>query len=1158
LLIANRGEIALRIGRAAAELDIRSVCLVTPEDVSSLHAVAADEAVEVQSYLDVSAVVRAAVDTNCTMLHPGYGFLSERPELARLCDEAGIAFIGPTTETLATLGDKVAARALAQKLNIPVARASDAPCRSADEVRASVRSFGLQYPLMLKAVGGGGGRGIRPVHDEAALDEAFVACTREADLIDAVGGVFVEEMLQDARHIEVQLLGDGRGGLVHLLERDCSVQRRRQKLIEMSPALGLDEATRERIFAHTLAIGRACLYRSAGTCEFLVRPDGSEVFLECNPRIQVEHPVSEEATGVDIVRSQLQIASGASLADLGLGSQAMVRRHHAAIQARIQMVVPGRVAAYSEPGGMGIRVDGALYSGYTPPVTYDPLLAKLIARAPIPHGGDGGGRWRVESSAAELARRRLLRSCAEMHIGGSVRTNLEELARILESDAFKSGAWTTSMLDAEDEARHAAAGAAHESARKSSTHDGEGHGSSGSRAELLDGAMAPSRANPSNVAQPSNAPKAALEGCLLVLSPVNGQVIESGDAAKPGAELEPGQTILVVSSMKMEFVVKAPSAGTLVELLVPQGQLVHAQEPVALLRLAERSSQPQLPEVTGALDEAGEALDDPPRADLARVLERRALISDAGRAVADPKFSDKVSKRRQRGQRTARENVDALVDQGSFFEYGRFAVAAQRGRRSLDDLIKTTPADGLVCGVGSINEATFGPACSRAAVVAYDATVLAGTQGVFNHMKLDRMLHLAESQRLPLVLLAEGGGGRPGDVDVDPIINSMLAVPTFRSMGRLSGLVPTVGIASGYCFAGNAALLGSCDVVIATRGSNIGMAGPAMVEGGGLGKVPAHAIGPCAEQVTAGVVDLVASDESEACELAKRYLSFFQGALPRPAGGFGHADQQRLRAIVPLNRKRLYEVRDVIETLADEGSWLELRRGYALGVVSGLMRVNGQPLGVLANSPSHLGGALDSDGALKAARFMELCDAFELPLLLLCDTPGFMVGPESERTGAVRKMSRLFTVASSLTVPYFTIVLRKAYGLGAMAMSGGMSVGSNVFHASWPSAEAGPMGPEGAVELGFAKELAAAAAVPLVGKRARQALFDKLMSRGLERADAISVARTLETDDVIDPAESRDWIQHGLQSAAQAKGSPSQTAWRVRDSKRKRPCVSPW
>ena len=290
MLIANRGEIALRIGRAAAELDIHSVSLVTPEDVSSLHAVAADEAVEVQSYLDVSAVVRAAVDTNCTMLHPGYGFLSERPELARLCDEAGIAFIGPTTETLATLGDKVAARALAQKLNIPVARASDAPCRSADEVRASVRSFCLQYPLMLKAVGGGGGRGIRPVHDEAALDEAFVACTREADLIDAVGGVFVEEMLQDARHIEVQLLGDGRGGLVHLLERDCSVQRRRQKLIEMSPALGLDEATRERIFAHTLAIGHACMYRSAGTCEFLVRPDGSEVFLECNPRIQEPNP----------------------------------------------------------------------------------------------------------------------------------------------------------------------------------------------------------------------------------------------------------------------------------------------------------------------------------------------------------------------------------------------------------------------------------------------------------------------------------------------------------------------------------------------------------------------------------------------------------------------------------------------------------------------------------------------------------------------------------------------------------------------------------------------------------------------------------------------------------------------------------------------------
>mmetsp|Transcript_19602 Transcript_19602/g.62885 ORF Transcript_19602/g.62885 Transcript_19602/m.62885 type:complete len:423 (+) Transcript_19602:608-1876(+) len=422
------------------------------------------------------------------------------------------------------------------------------------------------------------------------------------------------------------------------------------------------------------------------------------------------------------------------------------------------------------------------------------------------------------------------------------------------------------------------------------------------------------------------------------------------------------------------------------------------------------------------------------------------------------------------------------------------------------------------------------------------------------------MLALAEQQRLPLLLLAEGGGGRPGDVDIDPIYNSQLAVSTFRQMGRLSGRVPLVGVASGFCFAGNAALLGMCDVVIATEGANIGMAGPAMVAGGGLGQVAASAIGPSAEQARNGVVDLLAADDAEATALARRYLGFFQGPLPPPAT---FADQRLLRAAVPENRKRAFAVRPIIETLVDESSWLELRREFGRGLVSGLARVDGRPIGVIANSSAHLGGAIDSDGALKAARFMELCDAFDVPLLFLCDTPGFMVGPESERGAAVRKMSRLFAVGSSLSVPFFTLVLRRAYGLGAMAMSGGLAVGPNVFHASWPSAEAGPMGLEGAIELGFAKELAAAGSVPLVGEAARRRLHESLLHTGLERAGATSVARTLETDDVIDPADSRAWIVHGLDAAAvpaeRGDGGADAAAWRTRrDGQKRRPCVSPW
>ena len=1188
VLIANRGEIALRIARAANELGISSVALVAPADRASLHATAADAVVEIPCYNDASNIIRAAQEHACDAVHPGYGFLSESAAFARQCEQAGVTFIGPSPATLKTLGDKVAARELAQQLAIPVAPASPTPCVDADEVRRAMAAHDISFPVMLKAVGGGGGRGMRPVHDPKELDGLFAACTREADAIGAAGGVFVEQLVTDAQHVEVQLLGDGGSGLVHLFERDCSVQRRRQKLIESSPAIGIDEATRQRLFDHALAIGHACQYRSAGTCEFLVR-GGREVFLEFNPRIQVEHPVSEEVTGIDIVRAQLLIAGGASLASIGLPSQAAVHRQHAAIQARVQMVTPGHVATYSEGGGIGIRVDGSLYPGYLPPTCYDPLLVKVIARAPV-HGDAHSG--------LELARRRLLRACGELHVGGSVRTNLAELAEILRSDEFEAGAWSTARLDEADAAGHALA-----------------LGPRGARADLLDGALAssaasaqPQGASPvvaspvvaSPVAPPVAPPVAAAaaaaaaapEGCMWVVSSVTGQVVAADDAASVGDAVQAGETLAVISSMKMEFAVPAPCAGLLEKVLVGAGKQVALGEAIALLRHGEslgekgRSSigEGQAGEGQAGEGQGGQAgqgsaaaaegqggaaaaaegaawaerigldvdLDGPPRPDLARVLERRRLTTDEGRS-ADGKFVERLAKRSQRGQRTARVNVASLVDDGSFYEYGRFAVAAQRGRRSLDDLMRRTPADGMVCGIGSVNGAAFGPTQSKTALMAYDATVLAGTQGVFNHWKTDRILQLCHAQRLPLILLAEGGGGRPGDVDADLLLNSALSVPTFRSMGSLSGLVPLVGIASGFCFAGNAALLGACDVVIATAGSNIGMAGPAMIEGGGLGKVDPSEIGPCSEQAANGVVDLVAADEAQACELARNYLSYFQGALP--AGATTQcADQRLLRSLVPQNRKRLYDVRRVVATLADEGSWLELRRGFAPGLVSGLLRIEGRPVGVVANSSEQLGGAVSSDGALKAARFMELCDAFDIPMLMLCDTPGFMVGPESERTAAVRKMARLFGVASSLSVPFFSLVLRRAYGLGAMAMTGGMSVGANSFHASWPSAEAGPMGLEGAVELGFANELATASKVPLLGEAARQALFNKLLAKGLERAEALSVARTLETDDVIDPADSRDWIVHGLDMAGATGGGE----WRKRGAARRRSCVSPW
>jgi acetyl-CoA carboxylase carboxyltransferase component len=369
------------------------------------------------------------------------------------------------------------------------------------------------------------------------------------------------------------------------------------------------------------------------------------------------------------------------------------------------------------------------------------------------------------------------------------------------------------------------------------------------------------------------------------------------------------------------------------------------------------------------------------------------------------------------------------------------------------------------------------------------------------------------------VFFTEGGGGRPGDTDGMGV--SGLDCMAFRLFGELSGLVPLVAVNSGYCFAGNAALLGCCDVVIATANSNIGMGGPAMIEGGGLGVVDPKDIGPMDVQVANGVVDVAVADEAEAVAVAKQYLAFFQGA----SNVWEAADQRALRHAVPENRVRIYDMRAVIDGLADVGSVLELRRHFGLGMITALARVEGKPIGIIANNPVHLSGAIDRDGADKAARFMQLCDAFDIPILTLCDTPGMMVGPEAEATALVRHVSRLFVTGASVTVPMFTIIVRKGYGLGAQAMAGG-SFKSPVFTVAWPTGELGGMGLEGAVKLGYRKELDA-----IEDPDERERTYQEMVERMYQHGKALSASTYYEIDDVIDPADSRRWIAMGLASS---------------------------
>jgi acetyl-CoA carboxylase carboxyltransferase component len=583
-----------------------------------------------------------------------------------------------------------------------------------------------------------------------------------------------------------------------------------------------------------------------------------------------------------------------------------------------------------------------------------------------------------------------------------------------------------------------------------------------------------------------------------IQSPLQAQLVQW--LAAPGANVNAGDVLVILEAMKMEHEIRASEAGCVGELFFQAGETVAEGEVLcALMPVADVASQAVAPAASAAAAPIAEE-----RTDLQKLQSRLAFTQDAARPEA-------VAKRHATGLRTARENIADLCDPDSFVEYGALAVAAQSRRRTADDLMRNTPADGMVTGIGCIHG-------QRVVVMAYDFTVLAGTQGMRNHQKTDRMLGVALQNKLPVVLFAEGGGGRPGDVDVAIVAGLNLA--TFASFARLNGQVPVVGVVAGRCFAGNAALLGCCDVIIATTDSNIGMGGPAMVEGGGLGVFKPEQIGPSGVQHGNGVIDVLVDNESQAVSAARHYLSCFQGTQSE----WQAPPADALRHVVPENRVRVYDTRAAMQGIADEGSLLPLRTGFGVGIHTALARIAGRPVGLMANNPLHLGGAIDADAADKAARFMQLCNAHGLPIVSLVDTPGFMVGPDTEALGQVRHVSRMFVAAAHLRVPLLSVVLRKGYGLGAMAMTGG-GFHETLSTVAWPTGEFGGMGLEGAVRLGYRKELEALPEGP-----EREALFEQLLAQQYDNGSAINMAATLEIDAVIDPAQTRDWLVAGLES----------------------------
>jgi acetyl/propionyl-CoA carboxylase alpha subunit/acetyl-CoA carboxylase carboxyltransferase component len=1071
VLIANRGEIAIRIARAAAEMGLSTVAVFAEDDDRSLHVKAADQAVALKgagpkAYLDIEGVITAALTSGCDAIHPGYGFLSENAAFAKACAAAGIAFIGPAPEVLEAFGDKAKARELAGKAGIGLVPGTDPLA-----LKEAQAFLGKQGAIMLKAVAGGGGRGMRVVRKADELEAAFSACAREAETAFGSGALYAEKLVENARHIEVQVAGDGTRA-VAVGERDCSLQRRHQKIIEIAPAPNLADDLRARLHAAAVKLAEAVRLRTIGTVEFLVEGN-SFSFIEANPRLQVEHTITEEVTGVDLVKTQIALRDGRSLSDLDLATTPPSQGY--AVQARVNLESAGELTAYEPPSGPGVRVDGYGYAGYVASPAYDPLLAKVIGRGPT----------LVEAAT------RTGRALAEFRIEG-VATNAALMRVLLGEPKVLGGQANTRFV--EDNADKLAKKAA-ELTPRAFVSDVE--------------PPAPPEPEPEPPAEPAPEPVAedpVHDGTEPVPAPLQSTVGSIEVAV--GDTVRPGQTLAILEAMKMEHVVEATTGGRVARIAAEKGQTLQKGAPILFIDPMELAIGKAKAEEKVDLDEI--------RPDLAEIVERHRFTLDEARPEA-------VEKRRKLGMRTARENIEDLIDPGSFIEYGALTIAAQRRRRTLEDLIKSTPADGLIAGIGTVNGALFGPEKARCAALAYDFTVLAGTQGHFNHKKTDRLLGVVDEQKLPVVWYAEGGGGRPGDTDAPGVAG--LDVTTFAKFAELSGEVPKIAIVAGRCFAGNAAIAGLSEIIIATKGSNLGMGGPAMIEGGGLGVFPPEAIGPAETQWANGVIDVLADDEAHATRLAKQALSYFQG----PVKDWSAPDQRHLRRAIPENRLRVYEVRNVIDVLADEGSFLELRGGFAPGMVTGFVRIEGRPMGLIANDPRHLGGAIDGDAAEKAARFLQLCDAFDLPVLSLCDTPGFMVGPESEDAAAVRRVSRQFIAGAKLGVPLLVVVLRKGYGLGAQAMAGG-GFHSPTFIASWPTGEFGGMGLEGAVRLGYRKELEAE-----IDPEKQKALFAELVGKMYERGKAASMAAALEIDAVIDPVDTRRWILRGLDSCATRK-----------------------
>ena len=1129
VLIANRGEIAIRIAKAASALGIETVGVHAGVDAWSLHTGVVTEARElggdggdpVGAYLDAGALIDIARETRCDCVHPGYGFLAENAPFAELCTANGLAFIGPGAEALALFGDKVQARELAESLDIPVVPGGGEAEKTWNEAADAAGKVG--YPVMLKAAAGGGGRGMRTVSSPDEMRGAFDRCRSEAAAAFGDPSLFVEKLVPRPRHVEVQILADEKGNVVHLFERDCSVQQRNQKLIEVAPAPNLDEAVRARLHADAVKLAGAANYVNAGTVEFLVAPEtGEHYFIECNPRIQVEHTVTEQVTGIDLVEAQFRIAAGATLDCLGMGDQSAIAIPRGySIQARVNAAGAGTISAYKEPSGPGVRVDAAGYLGYAPPPQFDSLLAKVVCTS------TAGASF---AAAVERTRRTL----DEFHIAG-LGTNIPMLRAVLEHPDMSGGDARTTLLAEHPDLLTSGPEAVHNGTLTLLERQ-----AAGSSPGLAPGARP--------AAVPPSHPELAIpDGDMPVACAMSGTVLEVH--AAEGDPVTAGEALLVISAMKMESEVTAPCSGTLsaAQDLKP-GDNVAAGQVVMAVSPAEGSRG-----ITTATSEENT---------WAPLMKGVAAIKRLANERLQPGSEDPgVVRQRSRGKLTCRERIDLLLDEGSFQEVGSVT-----GFPSYDEdgnIDAFTPSN-HVGGWGRIE--------GRPAVVcADDFTSRGGHSDGAIGAKSTYLDRLSLEMRMPSIRLLDGSSGGGSVASMVPQQKRAGESRAKESEGAIKAGRPRVAGTGGSFLPGHLGgtmfteQLAAVPVVNVLLGSVVGLgaakavlghfsvmvrdiaqlfvAGPPVVSHAMGYEITKEDLGGWQIHCTNGSVDNPADTEEEAASITRRFLSYLPSnayeappVVPPGADDPPGRREEELFTIVPRKRTTTFDIRRAINLIADKGSFFEIGPLWGTDQVTGFIRMDGIPMGVVASDSRHAnGGALTADGCSKVTRHLDLCDLFHLPILNLVDNPGFAVGLEHEIAGTIRRGGEWMIAFAQVAVPIFTVIVRRSFGVAGNNFATPRSRPS--MRVAWPAADVGGIPPEGGIEAAYKRQLAEASDP--------QALRDELMARIESARGPLGPLSKFQLEEMIDPRDTRKLVCEWAQIAYRIATQPARLAPRA-------------